>query len=92
VDEFKYDRANVVFPAHASAVNPDGPKSDTILTSDTYTMEHQSQESSSKSPEPKHKDDMFMKMCIGESRETIKTLMESLKARDDMKMTLLMNM
>jgi len=55
-------------------------------------MEHQSQESSSKSPEPKHKDDMFMKMCIGEIRETIKTLMESLKARDDMKMTLLMNM
>jgi hypothetical protein len=91
VDEFMYDKANVISHAHTSAVNPDGPKSDTIPTSDTYTTEHRSGESSSKSPEPKRKDDMFMEMCIGKIRETSKTLMESLKANDDMKMILLMN-
>ena len=33
-----------------------------------------------------------MKRCLGEIRETNKTLMESLKTNDDMKMILLMSM
>ena len=92
VDEFMYDRANVVSHAHASTVNPDGPKSDTIATSDTHTIEPRSGESTLKSPEPKRKENMYMERCIGEIRETSRTLMESLKASEDMKMTLLMSM
>ena len=85
-----FDRANVVSHAHANAVNPDGPKCTAI--SNTNTTEQRSGESTSKSPEPKRKDDMFMKRCIGKIRETSRTLMESMKASDDMKMALLMSM
>jgi hypothetical protein len=92
VDDFMYDRANVVSHAHASAVNPDGPKSDTYASSDINTSEPRSGESTLKSPEPKRKDDMYMERCIGEIRESSRTLMESLKASDDMKMALLMSM
>lgn len=85
-----FDRANVVSHAHASAVNPDGPKS--TATPNMITTMQPSGESTSKSPEPKRKDDIFMERCIGEIRETSKNLMESMKASDDMKMTLLMSM
>jgi hypothetical protein len=90
VDEFMFDRANVVSHAYARYVNPDGPKCTAIL--DTNTTEQRSGESTSKSPEPKRKDDIFMKRCIGKIRETSRTLLESLKVNDDMKMILLMNM
>lgn len=50
VDEFMYDRANVVSYAQASAFNPDGPE--VTYTSDTNPTEHRSGESTSKSPEP----------------------------------------
>ena len=90
VDEFMFDRANVVSHAHASAVNPDGLKC--MATSDTNTMEQRCGDSSSKSPEPKRKDNIFMKWCIGEIRETSRNLMESMKASDNMKMALLMSM
>jgi hypothetical protein len=90
VDEFMFDRANVVSHAHASAMNADGLKS--TATSDTNTTEQRSGESTSKSPESKRKEDIFMERCIGEIRESSKSLMESLKASDDMKMALLMSM
>ena len=92
VDEFMYDRANVVSHAHASANKPDGPKSDTMPMSDIYTTEQRSGECSSKSPEPKRKDDIFMERCLGEIRESSRALLESLKASDDMKVALLMSM
>ena len=50
VDEFMFDRANVVSHAHASAVGGDEVKCTT--TSETNTTEQRSRESSSKSPEP----------------------------------------
>ena len=55
-------------------------------------MEHKSGESISKSPEPKRKDDIFLERCLGRIEESSKNLMNSLKASDDMKMTLLMTM
>lgn len=90
VDEFMYDRANVVSHAHASAVNPDGPKCTSI--SDTNTTEQRSGESTSKSPEPKHKEEMFLERCIGEIRQSSQSLMDGMKASDDMKMALLISM
>ena len=90
VDEFMFDRANVVSHACVSAINPDGPKC--AATSNTNTTEQRSGENTSKSPEPKCKDDMFLERCIGEIMESNRTLMESMKASDDMKMALLMSM
>ena len=90
VHEFMFDRANVVSHAHASAMDGDGVKCTT--TSETNITEQRSGESSSKSPEPKRKEDIFMKRCIGEIRESSKSLMESLEANDDIKMALLMSM
>lgn len=84
------DRGNVVFHAHASVVNRDGVKP--TSTSDSYTIEQRSGESMSKFPEPKRKEDIFMEQCIGEIRESSKSLMESSKAGEDMKMAILMNM
>ena len=88
VDEFMHDRANVVAHAHASTNSPDGPKCKTTL--ETNTIEQRSDESTSKSSEPKRKDDILHRECIGEIRESNKTLMENMKASDDMKMSLLM--
>ena len=79
-----------MFHAHTSVVDGDGLKCTT--TSDTNTMEHRTGESTSKSSEPKRKEDVFMERCIGEIRESSKILMDSLKANDDIKMVLLMNM
>lgn len=90
VDEFMYDRANVVSHAHESAVNPDGPKC--TATSDTFTAEQRSGESTSKSPEPKRKEEMFLERCIGEIRQSSQSLMDGMKASDDMKMALLVSM
>ena len=84
------DRAHVVSHAHASATNPDGPKSTTF--SDTNTSAHTSGECSSKSPEPKRKEDIFLERCLGEIRDSSTRLMESMKASEEMKMTLLMSM
>ena len=90
VDEFMFDRANVVLHAHASAVGGDGVKC--TMTSDTNTTELRSEEITSKSPVPTRPQEMFMERCLGEIRETTKTLMESLKTNNDMKMALLMSM
>lgn len=82
VDEFMFDRANVVSHAHSSAINPDGPKG--AATSNTNTNE-------SVSPSPKHKrkDELVMERCMGEMRDTSNNLIDSLKASDEMKMNLL---
>ena len=80
----------MVAHAHASTVNLDGPKCKTTL--EANTMEQRSGESTSKSPEPKRKDDILLRECIGEIRESNRTLMENMKASDDMKMSLLMTM
>ena len=88
VDEFMFDRANVVSHAHASANNLDGPKG--TATSNMNTTDQRSGESTSKSPEPKRKDEVAMDQCISEMRETNKTLIDCLKASDEMKMNLLL--
>ena len=90
VDEFMSDRAHVVSHAHASATDPDGPKSASEVF--TTTTEHKSGESISKSPKPKRKDDIFLERCLGRIEESSKNLMDSLKASDDMKMNFLMSM
>ena len=90
VDEFMSDHAHVVSHAHASASNPDGSKSTTIL--DTNTMAHTSGEISSKSPEPKRKEDIFFERCLSEIRENSTNLLNSMKASEEMKISLLMSM
>ena len=90
MDEFMSDRAHVKVHAHASATNPDGPSSTT--DSDTKTTAHKSGETTSKSPEPKRKEDIFLERCLSEIRENSKLLMESMKASEEMKMVLLMSM
>ena len=90
VDEFMFDRANVVSHAHASAVEGDGVKCTT--TTEPNIAENSGRDSTSKSPEPKRKEDLFMERCIDEIRESSKSLMEGLKATDDIKMALLMSM
>jgi hypothetical protein len=91
VDEFMFDRANVVSHAHASAVDGDGVKC--TMTSETNATDVKSLgEISSKSPEPKKKEDLFVERCLGEIRESSKTLMDSLRANDQMKMSLLLSM
>lgn len=85
-----FDRANIVFYAHASALNFDGPKF--TGTSDTNTTEHRIRESMSKFHEPKRKEDIFMEHYIGKIKESNKSLKENLKASDDMKMDLYMSM
>ena len=81
MDEFMSDRAHVVSHAHASATNPDGPKTTTF--SDTNTTAYTSGECSSKSPEPKRKEDIFLERCLSEIRESSKHLLESMKASED---------
>ena len=90
VDEFMFDRANVVSHAHANVVDGDGMKC--TVTLETNTTEQKSGESSSKSPEPKQKEDLFVERCLGELKESSKILLDSLKANDDIKMALLINM
>ena len=87
VNEFMFDRVNVVSHAHANVVNNDRVKCTT--NSGTNTTEHKSGESTSKSPEPKRKEDFFMERYMRESRVY---LMDSLKSTDDIKMALLMSM
>ena len=90
VDEFMSDRAHVVSHAHASTTNPEGPSK--TSASDTFNVEHKSGESSSKSPGPKRKEDSLVERCIGEMKESSKTLMDGLKASDDIKLSLLLSM
>lgn len=90
VDEFMYDRANVVSHAHASAFNPDGPA--VTDTSQTNPTEHRSGESTSKSPEPKRKEELFFERCIGKMEESSDRIMESMKACEEMKVSLLMSL
>lgn len=90
VDEFMSDRAHVVTHAHASATNPDGPKS--AITSVTNTMDFKSAECSSKSSQPKAKAEILVERCIGEIRESNKTLMDGLKASDERKISLMISM
>ena len=89
VDEFMSDKAHIISHAHASAMELDGPKS--ANASFTNTTDHKSGEGTSKSPEPKRKDDIFLERCLGRIEESSKSLIDSLKASDDMKMTLLMS-
>lgn len=84
VNKVMFDRANVVSHVHASAMNPDGSKS--TSTWDTSTTDRRSGENTSNSPEPKRKEGIFMERCIGEIRDSSKSLMDSLKANDDMKL------
>lgn len=90
VDEFMFDRANVVSHAHADVMDGDGVKCS--VTSETNTKEQKSGESSSKSPEPKRKEELFLERCLGELKESSKIMLESLKSNDDIKMALLMSM
>ena len=91
VDEFMYDRANVVSHAHASAINPDGPVM--TATSDANTTWPQpSGDSTSKSPEPKRKEDMFFERCINVMEDGSNRLIDSFKTSDEMKMALLLSM
>jgi hypothetical protein len=84
-----FDRANVVSYVHTSTLNFDGPTFTGL--SDTNTIEHRIGESMSKSHEPKRKEDIFMEHCIGEMKKSNKSLKESLKASDDMKIDLYMS-
>ena len=90
VDEFMYERANVMSHAHASAVNPDGPA--VTATSDPNITCQRSGESTSKSPEPKRKDDIFLERCINVIEDGSNKLVDSFKASDQMKMALLLSM
>ena len=90
VDEFMSDRAHVVSHAHAGATNPEGPNKTTA--SDTFTADPKSGESSSKISEPKRKDDILLERCIGKMKEIRLTLMDGLKASDEMKFSLLKSM
>ena len=90
VDEFMYDRANVVSHAHASAMNPDGPKGGVTL--DTNTVEIHDGENTSKSPEPKRKEDMFLEQCIRKIEDSSDKLIQVMKSSDEMWMTLLLSM
>ena len=85
-----FDRANVVSHAHASVVDGDGVKC--TITSETNTTEQKNGDSSSKSPEPKRKEELFVERCLGELKESSKMMLDSLKANDDIKMALLMSM
>ena len=82
VDEFMYDRANVVSHAHASAMNPDGPKGGVTL--DTNTVEIRDGENTSKSPEPKRKEDMFLEQCIRKIEDSSDKLIQVMKSSDEM--------
>ena len=90
VDEFMYDRANVVSHAHASAFNPDGPA--VTDTSHTNAPEHRSGDSTSKSPEPKRKEELFFERCIAKMEESSDRIMESMKACEEMKVSLFMSL
>ena len=90
VNEFMSDRAHVVSHAHASATNPERPNKTTAL--DTFTADLKSGESSSKISEPKRKDDVLLKRCIGKMKESMLTLIDGLKASDEMKFFLLKSM
>ena len=84
------DRTHVVSHAHASAMNPDGPKatSGSVLNNTDY----KSDESTSKSSEPKRKDEIFLEHCLRRIEDNSNKLLDSLKASDDMKMSLLISL
>ena len=90
VDEFMFDRANVVSHAHASVVDGDGVKC--TVNSNVNSIDQKSGESVSKSPDPKRKEDMFVDRCMGQLRESSKIMLEGFRANDDIKMSLLMSM
>ena len=90
VDEYMYDRDNVVSHAHANAFNPDIHV--VTVTSEPNTTEHRNVECTSKSPESKRKEDMFLDRCFSKMEENNKSIIEYMKASDEMKMTLFMSM
>ena len=90
VNEFVSDRTHVVSYAHANVTNPNGMKF--TSASATTSMEHNASESTSKYPEPKRNDDIFLERYIGRIEESNKAIMNTLKASDDMKMSILMSM
>ena len=90
VDEFMFDRANVVSHTHVMVMNRDGVKC--TATSETITTKQRNGESSSKFPGTKRKENMFMERYIGEIRDSSKISIKKLKTNDDMKMALLMTM
>ena len=66
VNEFISERAYVVTHAHASPKSSEGPTK--TSGSDTFTADHKITECSSKSPEPKRKDDLLVERCIGQMK------------------------
>ena len=90
VDEFMFDRTNVVSHAHANVTNADRVKS--TATSITNTIDQKSGESTSKSPEPKRNPDPFMQQCLSEIKESSKNLTDTLKSIEKSKMFLLTNL
>ena len=90
VEEFMFDRANVISHAHSSAVNPDGPRC--VANSETNTLDQRSGESTSKSPEPKRKEEIFLERCFGKIDESGDRIMNAMKSCEEMKMALLVSM
>ena len=90
VDEFMFDRTNVLSHAHASARNADGVN--TTATSIAPTIDQKSGESTSKSPEPKRNPDPFMQQYLSEIRESSKNLTDTLKSIEEAKMSLLIDL
>ena len=90
VDEFMTHGAHVVSHAHASAMNPDGRKAANGLV--LNNTDHKSGENTSKSPEPKRKDEIFLRRCLGRIEDNSNKLLDNLKPNDDMKMSLLISM
>ena len=85
-----FDRAHVVSYAHASTANPDG--SNLAAPSNSNTTDHRSSESTSKSPDPKRSAELLLERCMGDIKEGVKTLMDSMKSIEEMKMALLLRM
>lgn len=90
VDEFMSDRAHVVAHAHASATNPDGPKS--ANTFPNTSADNNPNEGTSKSPEPKRKDEVFLERYIGRIEESSNRIMDTLMASEKLKMNVLLSM
>ena len=74
---------------HVSAMNPDGFKGGAIL--DIDTVEIRDGESTSKSPEPKRKEDIFLEQCVGKIEDSSDKLIQVMKSSDKMRMTLLLS-
>ena len=80
---------DVISHVHASVVDGDGVKC--TYNTKINTTEYKSGESTSKSLEPKRKEQVNMDQYMGEIREISKMMIDSLKSNDDFKMALLIS-